>query len=72
MVLRRTGTRREAEIPQSFFTARLSFKINNVQQSFFKLNRLGLSDTYYVFYRLLSTTHFRKLVYYLRTNATES
>ena len=29
-------------------------------------------DTYYVFHRLLSTTHFRKLVYYLRTNASES
>ena len=26
-------------------------------------NRLGLCDMYYVFYKLLSTTHFRKLVY---------
>ena len=30
------------------------------------------SDIYYVFHRLLSTTYFRKLVYQLRTNATES
>ena len=35
-------------------------------------NPLGLCDMYYVFYRLLSTTFFRKLVYSLRTNATES
>ena len=35
-------------------------------------NRLGLCDLYHVFYRLLSTIHFRKLVYHLRTNATES
>ena len=35
-------------------------------------NRLGLCDMYYVFYRLLSTTHFQKLVYLLRINATKS
>ena len=35
-------------------------------------NRLGLCDMYYVFYRLLSTTHFQKLVYLLRKNATKS
>ena len=35
-------------------------------------NRLGLCDMYYVFYKLLSTTYFRKLVYYFKTNATES
>ena len=35
-------------------------------------NRLGLCEMYYVFYRLLSTTHFLKLVYLLRINATKS
>ena len=35
-------------------------------------NRLGLCDMYYVFCRLLSTTHVRKLVYQLRKNATKS
>ena len=35
-------------------------------------NRLGLCDMYYVFYKLLSTTYFRKLVYYFKTNTTES
>ena len=35
-------------------------------------NRLGPCDMYYVFFRLLSTTHVRKLVYQLRKNATES
>ena len=35
-------------------------------------NQLGLCDMYYVFYRLLSTTHFQKLVYLLRINATKS
>ena len=35
-------------------------------------NRLGLCDMYYAFYRLLSTTHFQKLVYLLRINATKS
>ena len=33
-------------------------------------NRLGLCDMYYPFHRLLSTTHSRKLIYWLRTNAT--
>ena len=37
----------------------------------FKWNRLGLCDMYYVFYRLLSTTHSKKLAYLLRKNATE-
>ena len=32
----------------------LAFKVSN---------RLGLCDMYYVFYRLLSMTHFRELVY---------
>ena len=32
-------------------------------------NRLGLCDMYYVFYRLLSTTHFQKLVYLLATKS---
>ena len=36
------------------------------------LNWLELCDMYNVFYRLLSTSQFRKLVYYLRINATES
>ena len=35
-------------------------------------NRLGLCNMYYVFYGPLPTTHFRKLVYQLRTNTTES
>ena len=34
-------------------------------------NRLGPCGMYYVFCRLLSTTHVRKLVYQLRKNATE-
>ena len=32
-------------------------------------NRLGLCDMYYVFYRLLSTTHSQKLVYLLATKS---
>ena len=35
-------------------------------------NWLGLCDMYNVFYRLPSTSYFRKLVYQLGTNATES
>ena len=35
-------------------------------------NQLGLCDMYYVFYRLLSTTHFQKMVDLLRINATKS
>ena len=35
-------------------------------------NRLGLCDIFYVFYRLLSTTYFQKLVYLLRIKATKS
>ena len=34
-------------------------------------NWLWLCNMHNIFYRLLSTTHFRKLVYKLRTNATE-
>ena len=53
-----------AELVEEFWTSRQFVRLSVPCTPFTdeKSNRLGLCDMYYVFYRLLSTTHFQKLV----------